>query len=243
MFLELQKAIKETKSTNTLPNLIVHEFKDVAKFRNEKPKWCLDYNPNGKVPTLIDERNDVIMWESCACCHYLLEFYDSNGLLLKKKNPKQRALYHQLACYSSGTVDNLTSTSSPIQRAVNEVQKSPADMNPLIKEENRIAWNTYCGPYYENLLEQSGGPFLFGNDFSAADVIFGLNILALHDKMITRGDGISWIDPKFQLLFKYHEKVFERPTTKLAFSQTSMWKGLIPDNIKVVSAVPYSDLK
>jgi len=26
-------------------------------------------------------------------------------------------------------------------------------------------------------LEQSGGPFLFGNDFSAADVIFGLNIL------------------------------------------------------------------
>jgi len=175
LFLELEQALRKSPGSFNLPKLYVHEFKDVAAFRQSKPEWYLEYNPNGKVPTLIDEAKDVVVWESCAVCSYLLDEYDIDGILLAKDS-STKAMYNQLAFYASGTLDNLTSTSSPVQRAVNEITQGKPNMNPVIKPENKHAWKEYCAPYFEELLRKRDGPYILGQKFSAIDVILGLDM-------------------------------------------------------------------
>mmetsp|Transcript_11456 Transcript_11456/g.14930 ORF Transcript_11456/g.14930 Transcript_11456/m.14930 type:complete len:266 (+) Transcript_11456:59-856(+) len=234
LYLELQK-LYENKLGFTLPSLIVQEFKDVTKFRNEKSKFYLeDCNPNGKVPTLVDPNKDVVMWESCACCLYLLETYDIDGVMLDRVNPKERSLYHQLAFYSSGTLDNLTSTSSPVQRAVLALQQGPANMKVVLKKENKVAWDTIIAPYYEQLLLQNGGPYLVGQNFKAIDVIFGHDLYGLHEKLIARGGGKSWLNREMHpQLCAYHERISERDAYKIAFAQTDTWPQTLFDSGRV----------
>ena len=35
-----------------IPELEIHIFEDAEEFRNNKPEWFLDMNPNGKIPVL-----------------------------------------------------------------------------------------------------------------------------------------------------------------------------------------------
>jgi hypothetical protein len=74
-------------------------------------------------------------------------------------DPLGKAVYHQLAFYLSGTVDNLTATSSPVQRAVEAAaaaQPSPGSAGaPAFKASmgvNRLAWDTTCAPVFEQQL-------------------------------------------------------------------------------------------
>ena len=53
------------------------------------------------------------MWDSCAICMFLFDEFDINHKLLLKE-PKFRAKFYEQAFYASGTVDNLTASSSPI---------------------------------------------------------------------------------------------------------------------------------
>ncbi len=43
---------------------------DPDTFRTSKTEEFLRMNPNGKVPVLVD--GDLVMWEGCAICNYLL---------------------------------------------------------------------------------------------------------------------------------------------------------------------------
>ena len=106
MLVELKSLYKD------FPEIEVREWTDIAKFRSKKPAWYLKLNPNGKIPFMIDHKNDVQMFDSCAICTYLLEQYDTDSKLLSKK-PQDRALFHQLSAWAGGTIDNLTATSSP----------------------------------------------------------------------------------------------------------------------------------
>ncbi len=48
MYLELMGCYDEPQ--RVLPRLVLNEFRDVERFRNEKPAWLLEMNPNGKIP-------------------------------------------------------------------------------------------------------------------------------------------------------------------------------------------------
>ena len=94
----------------------LHTFS--ADFRTNKPQWFLNMNPNGKVPFLVDNLQKVRMFDGCAICLYLWETYDVDGRLGSKTDPQFRSKLFEMAFYISGTVDNLTALSSPVQQAV-----------------------------------------------------------------------------------------------------------------------------
>ncbi|KAL7006434.1 glutathione S- transferase, nitrogen catabolite repression regulator [Cystobasidiomycetes sp. EMM_F5] len=56
------------------------EFGSTESPNGLKSDTYLKINPNGRIPALIDHRNnDFVIWESMACILYLLEKYDKEG--------------------------------------------------------------------------------------------------------------------------------------------------------------------
>ncbi|CAJ1381078.1 unnamed protein product [Effrenium voratum] len=184
----------------TLPPLEVHAF-DPKTFRENKPDWYLKINPNGKVPSFT--HGQVKMYESSAICLYLLQMFDKEGKLAPLNDPEFAAKFYQLAFYCSGTVDNLTATSSPIQPVMSCL--TPGEEEETVKMNHR-AWQEQCGPILVSALGDS--KFIFGDRFTAIDVIVGTNMHYIYNK---RG----WRD--FPVLEAYFERLKERPTFQEAF--------------------------
>jgi len=213
---------------NALPGLVVNEFTDRNKFRNDKPKWFLELNPNGKVPTFVDPNHNVVLYESCAILFYLIDTYDVDGLMLPRNDPRKRGLYQQLAFFSSGTLDNLSATSSPIQRAVN-MKGSDKDLDKVMVDPvKKQAWLSYGAEHFEQLLAKEPGAFLLGETISAADIVFGTCLYGFHEKMINRGDGKSWLDPaRHPRICKYYfEEIQGRELRKLIYTATNEWPSI-----------------
>lgn len=179
----------------SLPPLVVHEF-DPSTFRTEKPDWYLKINPNGKVPTM--EHNNIAMWDGTAICCYMLQNLDTEQKLFKSSDPTFLALFYQWSFFCSGTLDNLTATSSPIQRALVESIEEPKNL-----ESNRRAWLDIAAP---SLVQTLGDKkYIYGDQFTALDVIIGYNISVLSDK-------VGWLTPEtFPSLSAYYARIKSRP--------------------------------
>lgn len=217
MYLELEKAYREAGYAEQIPPLRVMEFQDLAAFRKAKPHWYLSLNPNGKVPTFVDAERGVVMFESGAICMYLLDTFDTKRLLLPE-SPAARAAFYQLAFYCTGTVDNLTATSVPIQRGKLMTDSSAAPSPPYADPSNKVAWDGYVAAYFEAQLRASGGPFYNGKSFSASDVLLGYNMSALHEKMASVS-GASWLDAeRTPLLHSYARMMTTWPQKLLAYN-------------------------
>ena len=191
MFYELKELYGER-----IPDIDVHLF-DPNTFRTSKPAEFLKLNPNGKVPTLV--HNDIIMWDSCAICLYFLDVFDLDHILAPK-DPVFRAKLYKLMFYVSGTVDNLTAKSSPVQMVLEN--KKPGDEAEVVAA-NKKAYQTLVGPILSN--ELGDGPWLFGPKFTALDVIFGINMEFLHNKR-------DWYGEELESLKNYYNRLrTERP--------------------------------
>ena len=107
--------------------------------------------------------------------------------------------------YLSGTVDNLTATSSPIQMVLDD--KRPGDNLARI-DKNKTAWLTVCGP----LLARELGTNLWmgGDKFSVLDVIVGYSLAAVYSK---RG----WDSEELDNLKQLYNRIAERDAFKRAF--------------------------
>ena len=87
----------------------------------------LALNPNGKVPAALIEHPapagggaappDVALSESGAIASFYLDTYDTEHLLLPPARTNERAVFNVLSHWCTGTIDNLTSNSSPIGRS------------------------------------------------------------------------------------------------------------------------------
>ncbi|KAH9854708.1 glutathione S-transferase C-terminal-like protein [Lenzites betulinus] len=54
-------------------------YLEFEKGEHKAPEY-VKYNPNGRIPALIDHKNnDFVIWESCAIISYLVEKYDTEG--------------------------------------------------------------------------------------------------------------------------------------------------------------------
>ena len=166
-----------------IPEMEVSTFKDIPSFRTSKPQWLLDMNPNGKVPTMV--HGSVNMFEGGAICSYLLDQYDVDRILLPR-DPEAIALYYLMVSWCASTLDNLTATSSPINIVLDKSNPT-RPMDNL--EVNQKYFNEISAPYLTKQLIKSGGPFLCGQKFTAADVIIGYSLLGAKEKMVP-----SWLD-------------------------------------------------
>lgn len=112
LYYELEAIYRTSRSD--FPQLKLHKLSPDT-FRTEKPKELLAANPNGKVPAFVDCDAAVAMFEGCAILHYILDHYDFDGALGDKRDRAFSAALYKMSFYTSGTVDNLFATSSPIQ--------------------------------------------------------------------------------------------------------------------------------
>jgi len=200
---ELLALYSAADSTVTLPRLAVHEF-DPATFRTVKPDWFLNLNPNGKVPFM--EYGDIMMFDSVAICLFFLHQFDKEHKLFLADNAKFLSEFYQTALYCSGTVDNLTASSSPVQMVIeSKVPRGLADYD-------HKAWSELCGLLLSSTLDEK--QFFFGDEFTALDVIIGFDCLTIHRKT----DG--WLEEFPNLSKYYHERIAPRPAFQLAITST-----------------------
>lgn len=211
MFQEL-KAIYGT----AMPPLEMSTFTDVASFRQNKPQWLLDINPNGKVPSM--SQGDLSMFEGGAISSYLLHQYDSRKLLLPP-DPTTVAMYYLFVSWSASTLDDLTATSGPLSIVLDKSDPNkpvPRPMDNVVT--NQKYFNEVVAPHLTSILKKSGGPYLCGKIFTAADVIIGYNMLNFREKMKP-----AWIGPEstelHPMLYDYYLTLCERPGLQFALAE------------------------
>ncbi|KAI8996237.1 thioredoxin-like protein [Trametes punicea] len=77
-------------------------YLDFRKGEHKAPEHT-KYNPNGRIPTLIDHKNnDFVIWESDAIMFYLVEKYDTEGKISVKGFEEKMLLLQWLFFQASG---------------------------------------------------------------------------------------------------------------------------------------------
>jgi len=109
--------------------------------------------------------------------------------------------------YLSGTVDNLTARSSPVQMVVEN--KTPGLETETVAR-NKAAYQQLVGPILA--AELGKGPWMYGETFTALDVVFGYNMQCIYSRR-------EWDTQELSCLKVYYEKIRgERPLFSKAFS-------------------------
>jgi glutathione S-transferase len=132
---------------------------DLAQ-REHKTTEYLALNPNGVVPTLKD--GDTVLFESVAIALYLADRYTDMGLAPPPDSPLRGR-------YLSWMVWSMTTLEPPIgevyvERLKPAEQQSAAAMAATLERFRAVA---------QVLEGELVGPYLFGDRFSAADVMVG----------------------------------------------------------------------
>lgn len=195
---------------DSLPPLDIATFTDIPSFRACKPQWLLDMNPNGKVPTMT--HGPIVMFEGGAICSYFLDQFDQERKLLPK-NPAATSLYYQMVSWCASTLDNLVATTSPIN-VVLDPKTAARPMDDV--EVNQKYFDEVFAPYFTKQLAASGGPYLCGSEFSAADVIIGFFLVVAKEKMQP-----AWVDAvRYPAIDSYVALLRHRPALEIAMTPT-----------------------
>ncbi|MEX1147553.1 MAG: glutathione S-transferase family protein [Sphingomonadales bacterium] len=119
---------------------------------------CLDHSPSGKVPVL--HHDAVVIWDSLAILEYIAELFPEKGLW--PNHMAERARARSVAAEMHAGFPDLR-RDMPME--VLARRETPAMTPGLSQDIARI------DEIWSDCLEQSGGPFLFGN-FTNADAMF-----------------------------------------------------------------------
>ncbi len=117
------------------------------------------------------------------------------------------SMFLKLCFYISGTVDNLTATSSPIQCILKDPR--PGDHDDVIRQ-NGKAFREVCGPILTHQLGDR--EYMFGDSFTAIDVAVGFAIVTALEKRAHFLVG-------FPSLKEYAERLRGRPAYLKAIAQ------------------------
>jgi glutathione S-transferase len=126
---------------------------DIQKGEQKQPAF-LAKNPMGKIPTLVD--GDLVVTESAAIAMYLADRYAPGTLAPALDDPK-RGTYYRWICFGPAVIE-------------------PAATANLYKWEARpgqVGWGTLPDTLKAIDLALSSGPYVLGETFSMADVVFG----------------------------------------------------------------------
>ncbi|KAL1496354.1 hypothetical protein AB1Y20_016310 [Prymnesium parvum] len=139
---------------------------DPAKPRS---KAARSVNPFGKVPTLLD--GDITIYDSVAINNYLGDKFRElrvGPTLIPPPGTALRARYEQLVCTTHSELD---AQGLWIHRKhASEVAQYLGGLNPEATEVAR-KHSLHVIDVLADELAQSGGPYLLGHGFSAADIL------------------------------------------------------------------------
>ncbi len=125
---------------------------DFEKREHKAPEF-LKINPAGKLPALVDGESKV--FETAAICLYLGDKFPEANLAPKIGAP-ERARYLSLVVY-----------------ATSQVEPSMGDKFFGIEPKPQRGWSDFEAVKDVIESELGGGPYLFGDWFTAADVMIG----------------------------------------------------------------------
>ncbi len=132
------------------------EHVDFQKRQHKTPEF-MKINPAGKLPALVD--GDARVFEAAAICLYLGDKYPQAGLAPAIYAP-ERGRYLSLMVYSTA-----------------QLEPSMGDVLMKLDTPPQRGWNSF--EEVKTALEQElgEGPYLFGEWFTAADVMIGSILL------------------------------------------------------------------
>lgn len=156
---------------------------------NLKPDY-LAINPMGKVPAL--SHNGTIITEVAAICAYLADAFPQKNLAVPIGTPQRgvylKWLFFGPGCLEPAVVDRAAPRKEPPRRAMLGYGDFDTTMNVIAKAVEK-------------------GPWLMGDQFTAADVVIGANIRwATHFKLI----------PERKEFAEYAARIAARPAAQRA---------------------------
>ena len=149
----------------------------------------LDYlaiNPMGKVPAI--RHGDVVVTEGAAICAYLADAFPEAGLAPPLKDTR-RGPYFRWLFFAAGPVEAVVTNKS-------------LGFEPPADKQMMVGYGAYADVMDTLELALSNGPYLLGDQFSAADVYFGSHI----------GWGMQFGGIETRPVFeRYNERLRARP--------------------------------
>jgi glutathione S-transferase len=155
----------------------------------QKPDY-LAINPMGKVPAL--QHGDVVITESAAICTYLADAFPKAGLGIPIGDPRRgiylKWLFFGPGCLEPAVIDRAAPRKEEPRRAMLGYGDFDTVMNVLAKAVEK-------------------GPWLMGEQFTAADVVIGANI---------RWGMIFKLLPERKEFLDYAARIAARPAAQRA---------------------------
>lgn len=174
---------------------------DTSKNQHQEAAY-LKINPNGKIPTLIDD--DLVLTESAAICLYLADRYGKQDWSPAIASTERAHLYKWML-YLSNTLQAELVTYFYSDR-LTEDDATAAQVKS--KAEQRVAQMLV---YLDESLHQSGGKYLLGSNLTIAD---------LYLFMLCRWTrGMQKPARAYPHLGPYIQSLFERTSIKQVFEQ------------------------
>ena len=156
---------------------------------NLKPDY-LAVNPMGKVPAL--RHGDTVITEVAAICTYLADEFPGKKLNIPTGTPQRgvylKWLFFGPGCLEPAVTDRAAPRKEEARRAMLGYGDFDTTMNVLAKAVEK-------------------GPWLMGEQFTAADVVIGANI---------RWDTIFKLIPERKEFVAYSERIAARPAAQRA---------------------------
>ena len=170
---------------------------DLAKGDQQKPDY-LAVNPMGKEPAL--KHGEAVITESAAICTYLADAFPRAGLNVPVGDPR-RGIYLKWLFFAPGVIEPaVTDRAFPRNEEPRRGTLGYGDFDTVM--------NVLCQAV-------TPGPFLMGEQFTAADVVIGANV---------RWGMMFKLIPERKELSDYVARFKDRPAVKRAEAKDAGYK-------------------
>ncbi|KAI0782723.1 glutathione S-transferase [Abortiporus biennis] len=177
-------------------------YLDFGKQEHKAPEYT-KYNPNGRIPTLIDHHNgDFVIWESCAIILYLVEKYDKDNKLYVTDFNERTLLNQYLFFQASGQGPYF---GQAMWFNNYHPEKIPTAIDRYKNEVIRVFG------VLETIL--TGKNWLVGDKYTIADLSFIMWNLVI-DVGLLDGFGSFNMEKDFPSVLKWHRALCEIPSVK-----------------------------
>ena len=174
---------------------IPHELRFVDMFKGaHKAPEILALNPMGKLPILTDDKG-VVLTEGAAIALYLADRY-APGKLAPALDDPRRAAYLRWTLFAPSVIEPGISAREGKWEA----------------KESRVGWGNYDAMLRAFDVAIGNGPWLLGDMFSMADVVFGGTLRFMR---------MSKVFEPSAAVVAYTDRLDERPAAKRAHERNA----------------------
>ncbi|KAI0793540.1 glutathione S-transferase C-terminal-like protein [Fomes fomentarius] len=177
------------------------------KGEHKAPEYT-KYNPNGRIPALIDHHNgDFVIWESGAILLYLVDRYDKEKRLTVADEKERYSLIQWLFFQASGQGPYFGQAVWFLRL---HPEKVPSAVERYQKETVRVL------SVLDGVLAKSPSGYLVGGKLTVADLSFVPWNRGALSLILNVGEGIGPVDveKEYPAFHAWHQKLVELPTVK-----------------------------